>query len=1174
MLRKKEEEKNMAIEIQKRKDFLRMRNENLGAEAARPNSSYFKTLDSSVKKNSAFIRKLAKITAESEPALCREFKTLNLNRYIQEVVKELSSAPLKIGDIPAAISICSLFHRYYTDFISELVPALKKVFQPEKNEPISRKRSTLRFLTELFTYGLYNDYTLVLGIVENVVDEFKDDNQTISLILSFVRHARRDLLGIQKKSKISLSGARTENKEEGEEALDVVVEGDQILVDDAGQAKFNTAIKTFFKKASSYLVKLHMKLREKERENKEIENTKGELSEEIAQAYRKQREDYDKVLSNMTQLADQLQCDLPELPEEDKTTRLVVTVGNDLFKNANVTKESPLWDDEGMRSFYEDLEDLSLRVLPALLGLSGKNAEEAKKEEEEKEKKEEEEEKKEGEKEKAILNDDDDKDADEPKEVTQQDRLGDLLQRLETCINRDKIDQAAIDFCYVNSKGNRKKLVNFLFGVSRNKLEILPYYSRLVATLNRYLKDVGPLLVQKLEQEFEQLYSEKHQLKIESKIKNIKFLSELVKFKVCPSSVIFKCLKMCLDDFVHHNVDVTCALLETCGRFLYKTPETSTRTQNLLERMIRLKGSKNFDNKQETLIENAYYSCKPPERPALIQKERTMIQRYIRKLVYEDLTEKNLHGIMKKFRMMDWTVNEADIIHIILKVHKCKYSSIPALASMVSGLSRYHEEFAIKLVDGLLEDIRIGLEKNEYTYNQKLIISIKFLGELYNYSLIEHPLIFDTLYSILGLTHHDELLSYETATADSPNDLFKIRLVCTLLDTCGEFFTRGSTKERLDRFLVYFQKFILRQLYISRDVGFMVDDTFESLRPKMKRYKTHEESCKAVEALEKKPAWGPRSYRIHLPHSINASQPTSMADENESNEYDDEEEVLEEGDKEKESNQHSESDIEGDNSDEPEDDDTVEIKPKASEYMACPEDDEFTKQYEQMLSEDREQRKTDTAPRPLMNMSIPMNLIRQTKAPSSTSPPPPPQEGNEEVAFKVLLKAKGKQKAIDLPIPQDSKLASQHLKIKSKQAQYQEEMKRFVLQYDENERKKEELVKKKPRVEAEIPVGVTPYLQTDRGQKNMHYKSPKRPGYYSPSGNQDSTGIDEYIAETSPKKPKPVAPVTGNPSVPSGSGRGNPQGNMGGAPSNQRPYPTTQNPSANSMGRGNVKRKL
>lgn len=35
--------------------------------------------------------------------------------------------------------------------------------------------------------------------------------------------------------------------------------------------------------------------------------------------------------------------------------------------------------------------------------------------------------------------------------------------------------------------------------MNRNRLDILPYYARLVAILNQYYKDIGPVLVQKLE---------------------------------------------------------------------------------------------------------------------------------------------------------------------------------------------------------------------------------------------------------------------------------------------------------------------------------------------------------------------------------------------------------------------------------------------------------------------------------------------------------------------------------------------------------------------------------------------------------------------------------------------------------------------------------------------------
>ena len=40
---------------------------------------------------------------------------------------------------------------------------------------------------------------------------------------------------------------------------------------------------------------------------------------------------------------------------------------------------------------------------------------------------------------------------------------------------------------------------------------------------------------------------------------------------------------------------------------------------------------------------------------------------------------------------------------------------------------------------------------------------------------------------------------------DPPEHLFRIRLVCVLLETCGQYFDRGSSKKKLDCFLVYFQ---------------------------------------------------------------------------------------------------------------------------------------------------------------------------------------------------------------------------------------------------------------------------------------------------------------------------------------------------------------------------------
>ncbi len=40
---------------------------------------------------------------------------------------------------------------------------------------------------------------------------------------------------------------------------------------------------------------------------------------------------------------------------------------------------------------------------------------------------------------------------------------------------------------------------------------------------------------------------------------------------------------------------------------------------------------------------------------------------------------------------------------------------------------------------------------------------------------------------------------------DLPDDYFRIRLVCTLLDTCSGCFDRGTAKKKLDFFLTFFQ---------------------------------------------------------------------------------------------------------------------------------------------------------------------------------------------------------------------------------------------------------------------------------------------------------------------------------------------------------------------------------
>jgi regulator of nonsense transcripts 2 len=66
---------------------------------------------------------------------------------------------------------------------------------------------------------------------------------------------------------------------------------------------------------------------------------------------------------------------------------------------------------------------------------------------------------------------------------------------------------------------------------------------------------------------------------------------------------------------------------------------------------------------------------------------------------------------------------------------------------------------------------------------------------------------------------------------DLPDDFFRIRLVCTLLDTCGHCFDRGSAKKKLDFFLKFFQYYVCTKEPLPMDIDFLVQDTYSLTRP-------------------------------------------------------------------------------------------------------------------------------------------------------------------------------------------------------------------------------------------------------------------------------------------------------------------------------------------------------
>ncbi|KAB7493972.1 Regulator of nonsense transcripts 2 [Armadillidium nasatum] len=822
-------------------------------------------LDSSLKKNTAFIKKMRNMTESQQTTLEKELLCLNLSKYVSELAQAVVETRLKMADVATAVHLCSLLHQRYQDFSSMLLQNWQKMFTGKKDEKItnmSKLRVDLRLYAELISSGIFTqkDGLPLLGnVLTTLVNSDKEEHQNIAVILSFCRHCGDDYMGLTPR-KFRLAS----------EKFGVNLPKSDFLPAER-QKNVRSLMKEYFSTLIKHLFRDHKELQKAEQQNMRILQTRGELTEDRKSLTENLSASLSKLLSNSNILADLLDEDLPEMPslksneEEESLVEGFVGEGE---KGEGFSQN--IWEDEDSKAFYTSLPQLKA-LLPSILYSESEkptttpvteNVEDADTQEELlDENLEETEIKKEEEGDEEALPPElpTEEEGEDPGSNSNRVLLDGFLNSLPNCISRDLIDSAALEFCLkLNTKPCRKRLVKSIFLVPRTRLDLLPFYSRLVGTLQPLMPDLATDLVSMLKLDFRYQVKKKDQINIESKIKVVRFIGELTKFGIFPRSETLICLRLLLHDFNHHHIEMACNLLETCGRYLYRSSDSHHRTKIFLEQMMRKKTVKAFDPRYNTMIENAYYYVNPPEvTNDASRAERPPMQQYIRHLLYTSLCKTNTERILRQIRKLHWEDREISLyaVKCLTSVWNAKFYNIRCIANLLAGLIAHYDWVGTAVVDGTLEDIRFGMETNEPKFNQRRVAAIKYLGELYNYRVIESSVIFKILYSLITFG-----VSWDPgnpSTYDAPDHHMRLRLVCTLLDTCGQFFSSGASKRRLDCYLTYFQHYFWfkKSVYSEEEFPWQVDhlvqDTIVGVRPKITMFKSLEESQNAVTALNK-----------------------------------------------------------------------------------------------------------------------------------------------------------------------------------------------------------------------------------------------------------------------------------------------------------------------------------
>ena len=126
----------------------------------------------------------------------------------------------------------------------------------------------------------------------------------------------------------------------------------------------------------------------------------------------------------------------------------------------------------------------------------------------------------------------------------------------------------------------------------------------------------------------------------------------------------------------------------------------------------------------------------------------------------------------------------------------------------------------------------------------------RFWGEAFNYKVLGTDTLFDLMYRIINYDS-EKLCEWDNLKAfDSSNDSFRIRLICTILDSLGKYFWRGPRKTQMDRFLIFFQRYIFSKSYVLMDLEFMILDTFDQIRPSFCKFQSEEEANEACSKIQ------------------------------------------------------------------------------------------------------------------------------------------------------------------------------------------------------------------------------------------------------------------------------------------------------------------------------------
>ena len=1013
----------------------------------------------------------------------------------------------------------------------------------EENKPPTPllRRAKLCLLAELYLISIIDSPKCVYEVVKKHAEMEYDVApeaylQSLSALAFFAKTYSLEFLGKEDVTLISINSTEGEEKEaktddvndvnDDEEKNSVVVKCKPEVCE-----KFAQIIHEKYEKDA--LVKLASSVRlasAREEDVLRVLKTKGEVPAQVSSAFSKATATRDALLKQCQTLAEALRVEkIPKLEDfmdddiDDKdknkeANRIELDRGlkkrNAAAANENNSDvNASEWESDEQRRFYQDLLPIK-ESIPAVLLV-----------------------------EKPALENETDAEKKRREDQESKDfKVDALMNRLRRdCENAEKVDAFAVDFCYVATPGAKKRLAEELLSPpeltnmknnnnnnnamtenSSNQQQnallmspLVPFYARVLKLMSKvFPKDISYVVASKVLEKFFNLSttiqttttpqprsnvhssSQQQQQLLKQKLQNVHYVSELIKFELIdPSAEAMQCLQILIENFERVNslnaaqngaVELMCAFVYRCGRFLCKSAKSKKRANTFLDIILRLKSivSKYLDETQVALVDEAYYAARPREVFRTTKPPKPVLFEYVKYIFVEQmsadpsLAKRQLAKVLKHCDQFDDVHLERYLIRRAIKHSQQKFDDAERVVRLMSKFSQNQKdvkknELIVKFTDAALEEFRFGLEQNLSHMTQRRVSNARVIGELFSQRCLHAESIFSCLFLLLN--------NLEPFNNDfDRKDPIRVRVANVLLEKCGRFFNRGWQKKKLDVFLTYFQRY-MRSKTLSMDVNNDAVNIIKELRPQMKICESFQEahekcvkmeerfgvvSSSAVEG-EKKGSGGLGT--LAEDEEMEEEEGDDGDDTDDDDDDDGESETLEDDyassmsgdssdddeDEEEEEESDEDEDEDDDESVSSSDDSNVSFSSSASSESSSSEEQEVEVRMKTVVASRQEESEFEREMEKFLGVgSVKVNRNDENKQQTTAIPSgpnvgksPPPAFAAQSIAFKMMRKGKdGKREKVDIALPETASFAMEAKKRQIMEAEELSEVRRLTLQ--------------------------------------------------------------------------------------------------------------------------------